>query len=288
MAEIELNQVDFVYQPGTPFEVAALHNINLTIESNSYMAIVGHTGSGKSTLIQLLDGLLQPTAGRLTVAGKTIDVNSSNRELAQLRQNVGIVFQFPENQLFEETVIKDIAFGPQNFGKSEPEAIELAMQAMHQVGLADDLATRSPFELSGGQMRRVAIAGVLAMQPQILILDEPTAGLDPRGQHEIMDLFARLQQEQQLTVVLVTHQMEDAAKYADMVAVMNHGRIVKVSSPREIFIDPDWLKANHLMVPKTTEFAQKLQQHGFHFDPFPMTVAELAQQVSQQLESGAQ
>lgn len=287
MAEIEFNEVEFVYQPGTPFEVSALRNVNLTIESNSYTAIVGHTGSGKSTLIQLLDGLLKPTSGHLSIGQAQINANSTNRQLAQLRQHIGIVFQFPENQLFEETVIKDIAFGPQNFGKGELEARHLAANAMKLVGLDDSLAQRSPFELSGGQMRRVAIAGVLAMQPHTLILDEPTAGLDPRGQREIMELFANLQQQQQLTVILVTHQMEDAAQYADKVVVMNHGEVVKVGTPREIFVDPVWLQQNHLMVPKTTAVAQQLQQRGFSFDPFPMTVTQLAQQVKQQLESGA-
>lgn len=287
MAEIKFDEVGFVYQPGTPFEVNALRNINLTIEPNSYTAIVGHTGSGKSTLIQLLDGLLKPTSGQLFIGPTKIDANSSNRQLAQLRQHVGIVFQFPESQLFEETVIKDIAFGPQNFGKSETQALQLAAEAMQLVGLDTSLSERSPFELSGGQMRRVAIAGVLAMQPQTLILDEPTAGLDPRGQREIMELFANLQRQRQLTVILVTHQMEDAAQYADKVVVMNHGEVVKVGAPRDIFVDPAWLQANHLMVPKTTAFAQQLQQHGFSFDPFPMTVTELAQQIKQQLESGA-
>ncbi|WP_137597202.1 energy-coupling factor ABC transporter ATP-binding protein [Paucilactobacillus kaifaensis] len=287
MAEIEFNEVGFVYQPGTPFEVSALRNINLTIESNSYTAIVGHTGSGKSTLIQLLDGLLKPTSGRLLIGQSQIDANSTNRQLAQLHQHIGIVFQFPENQLFEETVIKDIAFGPKNFGKSESQARELALEAMELVGLNADLSERSPFELSGGQMRRVAIAGVLAMQPHTLILDEPTAGLDPRGQREIMELFASLQQQQHLTVILVTHQMEDAAQYADKIVVMNHGEVVKVGTPRDIFVDPIWLKNNHLMVPKTTAFAQRLQQRGFSFDPFPLTVAELAQQIKQQLESGS-
>lgn len=287
MAEIKFDEVGFVYQPGTPFEVNALRNINLTIESNSYTAIVGHTGSGKSTLIQLLDGLLKPTSGQLFIGPTKIDANSSNRQLAQLRQHVGIVFQFPESQLFEETVIKDIAFGPKNFGKSETQALQLAAEAMQLVGLDTSLSERSPFELSGGQMRRVAIAGVLAMQPQTLILDEPTAGLDPRGQREIMELFANLQRQRQLTVILVTHQMEDAAQYADKVVVMNHGEVVKVGAPRDIFVDPAWLQANHLMVPKTTAFAQQLQQHGFSFDPFPMTVTELAQQIKQQLESGA-
>lgn len=287
MAEIKFDEVGFVYQPGTPFEVNALRNINLTIESNSYTAIVGHTGSGKSTLIQLLDGLLKPTSGQLFIGPTKIDANSNNRQLAQLRQHVGIVFQFPESQLFEETVIKDIAFGPKNFGKSETQALQLAAEAMQLVGLDTSLSERSPFELSGGQMRRVAIAGVLAMQPQTLILDEPTAGLDPRGQREIMELFANLQRQRQLTVILVTHQMEDAAQYADKVVVMNHGEVVKVGAPRDIFVDPAWLQANHLMVPKTTAFAQQLQQHGFSFDPFPMTVTELAQQIKQQLESGA-
>lgn len=287
MSTIEFNGVNFSYQVGTPFEVNALHDINVRISDRSYTAIVGHTGSGKSTLIQLLDGLIRPTTGTIKVGNVTISSTSSNSELGKIRSKIGFVFQFPENQLFEETVLKDISFGPQNFGKSEDEAIVLAKEAMQLVGLDDSLAQRSPFELSGGQMRRVAIAGVLAMKPEILILDEPTAGLDPRGQRETMQLFSQLHRENNINVILVTHQMEDAAAFANQVLVMNDGNLVKAGSPNEIFSNPEWLIENHLTIPKTTKVANELTKGGFIFDPYPLTLEELSRQVAKQLESGS-
>lgn len=288
LPKIEFKQVAFTYQPNTPFAVKALDHINLKIPENSYTAIVGHTGSGKSTIIQLLDGLLLPTSGSIRVDENVISAASSNAQLGRIRSQIGIVFQFPEAQLFEETVLKDIAFGPRNFGKSEEEAFALAREAMQLVGLDADLAERSPFELSGGQMRRVAIAGVLAMKPSILILDEPTAGLDPRGQRETMQLFERLHVDQHVTVILVTHQMEDAAQYADQIAVMNGGQLVKVAEPAEIFANPQWLKDNHLTVPKTTQMAHELERGGFTFNPYPLTLEQLAVQIKRQLESRTQ
>lgn len=287
MSTIEFNGVNFSYQVGTPFEVNALHDINVRISDRSYTAIVGHTGSGKSTLIQLLDGLIRPTTGTIKVGNETISSTSSNSELGKIRSKIGFVFQFPENQLFEETVLKDISFGPQNFGKSEDEAIVLAKEAMQLVGLDDNLAQRSPFELSGGQMRRVAIAGVLAMKPEILILDEPTAGLDPRGQRETMQLFSQLHRKNNINVILVTHQMEDAAAFANQVLVMNDGNLVKAGSPNEIFSNPEWLIENHLTIPKTTKVAKELTKGGFRFDPYPLTLEELSRQVAKQLESGS-
>lgn len=285
MPAIEFKQVGFTYQPNTPFAVEALTDINFTIDRGSFTAIVGHTGSGKSTIIQLVDGLLKPTQGQIVIDKQVIDAGATNAQLGQIRQHIGFVFQFPESQLFEESVIKDIAFGPQNFGKTQEQAFDLAREVMALVGLDDSLAERSPFDLSGGQMRRVAIAGVLAMKPQILILDEPTAGLDPRGQRETMQLFNKLNREDHVTVILVTHQMEDAAQYADQVIVMNGGQLVKTAHPSEVFADPDWLLQNHLAVPKTTQMAYQLAKGGFHFDPYPLTVDQLANQVADQLES---
>ncbi|WP_057889749.1 energy-coupling factor transporter ATPase [Paucilactobacillus oligofermentans] len=276
VGQIEITNVDYKYQPDTPFESIALQEINFAVEQGTYTAVIGHTGSGKSTLIQLIDGLIKPTTGEVTVVDKHVTPDSSGKELDQLRKNVGIVFQFPESQLFEETVIKDIAFGPKNFGKSDTEANEIASRAMKLVGLSDDFAEKSPFDLSGGQMRRVAIAGVLALEPDILILDEPTAGLDAAGQEQIMTLFKELNVEHGITIILVTHNMEDVAKYADQVYVLNHGKIVKSGGSREIFADQQWLNDNYLTVPVTTRIAQKLINKGYHFDEFPLTVEELS------------
>ncbi|MFC6294265.1 energy-coupling factor ABC transporter ATP-binding protein [Lactiplantibacillus daoliensis] len=280
---IDFKQVDFTYQPGTPFETKALTDINLTIPDGSYTALIGHTGSGKSTLLQHLNALLKPTSGTVTIGERVITPATSNKDLKSLRQQVGIVFQFPENQLFEETVVKDIAFGPQNFGVSETEALETAEKMLTLVGLDKSLLDRSPFDLSGGQMRRVAIAGVLAMQPKILVLDEPTAGLDPQGRLDMMEMFARLRREQGLTVVLVTHQMDDVANYADHVIVMDQGRVVKTGTPQEIFKDPQWLVEHQLGLPKTTAFAQQLMAKGLQFNPIPLTEDQLAAALVAQL-----
>ena len=280
---ITFKQVEFTYQPGTPFETKALTDINVTIPDGSYTALIGHTGSGKSTLLQHLDALLKPTSGTVTIGDRVITPTTSNKDLKRLRQHVGIVFQFPESQLFEETVAKDIAFGPQNFGASEADALKLAAKMLTLVGLDTDLLQRSPFDLSGGQMRRVAIAGVLAMQPKVLVLDEPTAGLDPQGRLEMMDMFARLRHEQQLTIVLVTHQMDDVANYANNVIVMDHGRVVKTGTPQAIFKDPQWLAEHHLGLPKTTAFAQQLIARGMTFDEMPLTEDQLAAALVKQL-----
>ncbi|BDZ30401.1 energy-coupling factor ABC transporter ATP-binding protein [Lactiplantibacillus sp. WILCCON 0030] len=284
---IDFKQVDFTYQPGTPFATKALTDINVTIPDGSYTALIGHTGSGKSTLLQHLDALLKPTSGTVTIGERVITPTTSNKDLKSLRQHVGIVFQFPENQLFEETVAKDIAFGPQNFGVSEADALKTAAKMLALVGLDASLLERSPFDLSGGQMRRVAIAGVLAMQPKVLVLDEPTAGLDPQGRLDMMEMFARLRHEQHLTVVLVTHQMDDVANYADHVIVMDQGRVVKTGTPQAIFKDPQWLVEHQLGLPKTTAFAQQLMAKGMQFDPVPLTEDQLAAALVQQLPASA-
>jgi energy-coupling factor transport system ATP-binding protein len=215
--DIHFEKVDFTYQPNTPFEQRALFDLNLTIKDGSYTAIVGHTGSGKSTLLQHLNALVKPTRGTVKIGDRVITPETDNKNLKPIRKKVGIVFQFPEAQLFEETVERDIAFGPQNFGVSEADAKELARKMITMVGLEESYLQRSPFELSGGQMRRVAIAGVLAMEPEVLVLDEPTAGLDPQGRREMMAMFEQLHKEQGMTIVLVTHLMDDVANYADHV-----------------------------------------------------------------------
>lgn len=277
---IHIEKLNYVYQSGTPFSHRALTDVSLDIADGSYTAIIGHTGSGKSTLLQHLNGLLKPTAGTLTVAGNKITPETKNKELNELRRHVGFVFQFPEAQLFEETVLEDIAFAPKNFGKSDEEAEDLAAKMAELVGLPASVLQNSPFELSGGQMRRVAIAGVLAMEPQILVLDEPTAGLDPKGRLEMMEMFERLHQQQNLTIILVIHQMNDVANYADHVLVMEEGRLIADSTPQEVFSDPKWLKGHHLGLPQTTAFAAKLADKGVPFKNLPLTEEQLAAQLA--------
>lgn len=284
--DITFDHVSFTYQAGTPFAGDGLKDISTTIKGGDYTAIIGHTGSGKSTLLQHLNALLKPTSGTVTIGDRKITPETNNKNLKPLRQKVGMVFQFAENQLFEQTVERDIAFGPMNFGVPEKDAKALAAQMVKLVGLPDDILQQSPFDLSGGQMRRVAIAGVLAMQPEILVLDEPTAGLDPAGRLEMMTMFKKLHDEQGLTIVLVTHQMDDVADYADRVLVMEHGALVRQGTPREIFADPDWLRQKQLGLPKTTAFAERLQKRGFTFNQMPLTASELADDLMPQLGGG--
>lgn len=240
--DIRFEKVSYVYQPNTPFEQRALFDIDLAIKEGSYTALVGHTGSGKSTLLQHLNALLKPTAGQVKIGDRLITPDTDNKNLKPVRKKVGIVFQFPEAQLFEETVAKDIAFGPQNFGVGEEEALKLAAEMLSLVGLDESYLDRSPFELSGGQMRRVAIAGVLAMQPEVLVLDEPTAGLDPAGRKEMMDIFWRLHKERGMTIILVTHLMDDVANFADYVYVLEKGQVVNSGTPQVVFQNVNWLK----------------------------------------------
>lgn len=278
--DIRFEEVNFTYQPKTPFEQRVLFDINLEIPSHSYTAIVGHTGSGKSTLLQHLNALLKPTSGRVILGDREITPETTNKNLKPLRKKVGIVFQFPESQLFEETVAKDIAFGPKNFGVPEEEAMRLAAEMIELVGLDASYLDRSPFDLSGGQMRRVAIAGVLAMEPEVIILDEPTAGLDPKGRKEMMDMFYRLHKDKGLSIILVTHLMDDVAEYADYMIVLEKGKIQKDGHPREIFSDYAWLKEKQLGVPSATEFAFRLMDEGVQFSQLPLTVAELADELT--------
>ncbi len=273
---ISLKQVSFTYQAGTPFEGRALFDISLEIKDGSYTAFIGHTGSGKSTIMQLLNGLNLPSQGTVIVDDLEIKPDSKNKDIKSVRQKVGLVFQFPESQLFEETVLKDVAFGPQNFGVSKEKAEKIARQKLAQVGLTADLFEKNPFDLSGGQMRRVAIAGILAMEPKILVLDEPTAGLDSKGRRELMELFARLHQEGQ-TIVLVTHLMDDVANYADQVFVLEKGHLVASGKPKEIFQEVDFLESKQLGVPKITKFAQKMQERGLVLESLPITINEFVE-----------
>jgi energy-coupling factor transport system ATP-binding protein len=277
--DIRFEQVGFTYQPNSPFEQRVLFDIDLAIKEGSYTALVGHTGSGKSTLLQHLNALLKPTSGTVSIGDRVITAETNNKNLKPIRQKVGIVFQFPEAQLFEETVERDIAFGPKNFGVPEKEANRLAAKTLEMVGLDESYLQRSPFDLSGGQMRRVAIAGVLAMEPEVLVLDEPTAGLDPQGRKEMMEMFARLHHENKITIVLVTHLMDDVADFSDYVYVLEKGTLVKQGTPREVFQEVEWLQAKQLGVPTATAFAQKLVTRGIHFDSLPLTSKELAEML---------
>ena len=277
--DIRFKQVGFAYQAGTPFEMRALHDVTFSVKDGSYVAIIGHTGSGKSTILQHLNALLKPTEGIVELGDKIIDSTTGNKDLKPLRKKVGIVFQFPEAQLFEETVEKDIAFGPKNFGVSEEEALNIAAEVVKTVGLPEEVLKKSPFDLSGGQMRRVAIAGVLAMKPEVLVLDEPTAGLDPKGRLEMMEMFYKLNKEQNMTIVLVTHQMNDVSDYADHVVVIESGKVVKEGSPKEVFADASWLLEKQLGVPTTLAFVEKLKEKGWSTDKMPLTLDELADAI---------
>ena len=276
---IILDNVSYTYQEGTPFASAALSDVSLTIEDGSYTAIIGHTGSGKSTILQLLNGLLVPTDGSVRVFDTLITPTSVNKQIRQIRKQVGLVFQFAENQIFEETVLKDVAFGPQNFGVSVEEAEAIAREKLALVGIDELLFNRSPFELSGGQMRRVAIAGILAMEPRILVLDEPTAGLDPIGRKELMTLFKKLHQDG-ITIVLVTHLMDDVAEFADQVYVMEKGKLVKGGKPSLVFQNVEFMEKIQLSVPKITRFAQRLVDRGISFEQLPITIEEFKEFIN--------
>ena len=276
---IILDNVSYTYQEGTPFASAALSDVSLSIEDGSYTAIIGHTGSGKSTILQLLNGLLVPTEGSVRVFDTLITPTSVNKQIRQIRKQVGLVFQFAENQIFEETVLKDVAFGPQNFGVSVEEAEAIAREKLALVGIDESLFERSPFELSGGQMRRVAIAGILAMEPRILVLDEPTAGLDPIGRKELMTLFKKLHQDG-ITIVLVTHLMDDVAEFADQVYVMEKGKLVKGGKPGLVFQNVEFMENIQLGVPKITRFAHRLAERGVSFKQMPITIEEFKEFIN--------
>ena len=276
---IALENVSFTYQEGTPLASTALSDVSLTIEDGSYTALIGHTGSGKSTILQLLNGLLVPSQGSVRVFDTLITSTSKNKDIRQIRKQVGLVFQFAENQIFEETVLKDVAFGPQNFGVSEEDAEKIAREKLALVGIDESLFDRSPFELSGGQMRRVAIAGILAMEPAILVLDEPTAGLDPLGRKELMNLFKKLHQSG-MTIVLVTHLMDDVAEYANQVYVMEKGSLVKFGKPSDVFQDVVFMEEVQLGVPKITAFCKRLADRGVSFKRLPIKIEEFKESLN--------
>ena len=259
---IVIEHLNYVYMQGGPYETKALDDVSLTIHDGEFVGLIGHTGSGKSTLVQHLNGLILPTSGQITVDG--MDLADKNTDKRAIRRRVGLVFQYPENQLFEETVAKDIAFGPKNLGLDEAEIDRRVRTAMRRVALDyDKLSQRSVFELSGGQMRRVAIAGVLAMEPQTLVLDEPCAGLDPKGREEILGLISDVHRESGATIVMVSHSMDDVAALAERVIVMNHGKVAMDGAPREVFSRGEELRAIGLDVPQAVELAQKLREKGF-------------------------
>nr|PZN05156.1 MAG: energy-coupling factor transporter ATPase [Bacillota bacterium] len=275
---IVVKNLTHVYMPGTPFESVALRDVNWKVEDGEFWGLIGHTGSGKSTLIQHLNGLLKPTSGEVIVDG----VNLSDRgvNLREIRQKVGLVFQYPEHQLFEETVEKDVAFGPRNLGLPEDEIARRVKEAIELVGLKyDEIKDRSPFELSGGQMRRVAIAGVLAMKPKVLILDEPTVGLDPRGRDEILGQIVEFRKKQNMTVILVSHSMEDIAKLVDKIAVMHKGRMVDSGTPKQIFKNYEALASMGLDIPQVTHLMIKLKNRGKDVATDVMTVEEAEAEV---------
>ncbi len=259
---IVIEHLNYVYMTGGPYETKALSDVNLTIHDGEFIGLIGHTGSGKSTLVQHLNGLIMPTSGRVLVDG--MDLADKGTDRRAIRQRVGLVFQYPENQLFEETVEKDIAFGPKNLGLDDAEIDRRVRDAMRRVALDyDRLHERSVFELSGGQMRRVAIAGVLAMEPQVLVLDEPCAGLDPRGREEILGLIKKLHEEAGTTIVMVSHSMDDVASLAERVIVMNHGELVMDGAPRDVFACGEELRGMGLDVPQAVQLADKLRERGF-------------------------
>lgn len=275
--DIQFKNVSYAYEAGTPIQHTALNNINLTIQPHKFTAIIGKTGSGKSTLVQHLNALLKPTEGVVRIGNRSITPTTGNAQLKELRKKVGTVFQFPEAQLFGQTIAEDIMFGPKNYGVKPDDALAIAERTLEMVGLDASYLDRSPFDLSGGQQRRVAIAGVLALEPEVLVLDEPTAGLDPKGQAEIMQLFNRLNTEMGTTIILVTHQMEQVAEFADDVIVMEAGTIAKQGTPRAIFADLAILAKNHLHVPRTVAFSSQLEkEYGWRLPEMPLTTDDLA------------
>ena len=261
---IILDKVNYTYSPGTAYEKHALKDISLTIEDGQFIGVIGHTGSGKSTFIQHLNGLMKAVSGVIYYNGENI--YDKDYDLRQLRNKVGLVFQYPEHQLFETTVFQDVCFGPKNQGLSREEISQRAGEALKAVGMPEELWEQSPFELSGGQKRRAAIAGVLAMRPEVLILDEPTAGLDPKGRDEILDQVAEMHRSMHMTVILVSHSMEDVANYVDRLIVMNHGRVMLDGTPREVFRHYKELESVGLAAPQVTYLMHELRKKGLPVD----------------------
>ena len=274
---IKVQNLEYTYMKDTPYEKTAVHNVNMELRQGEFVGLIGHTGSGKSTLIQHLNGLLKPTSGEILVDG--VNIADKEVKLRELRFKVGIVFQYPEYQLFEETVIADIAFGPKNMGLSSSEAEKRAYEAMELVGLPAELAEKSPFELSGGQKRRAAIAGVLAMQPEVLILDEPAAGLDPHGRNEILNRIAYMHKEKNMTILLVSHSMEDIAKMADRVIVMKNGTVAAEGSVHDIFSMGKGLSSINLDVPQITKLVDILRSRGYSLPDDIYTVSRAKEEI---------
>lgn len=280
---IKVENLTHVYMKDTPFETKAIEGVNLRIEEGEFFGLIGHTGSGKSTLVQHFNGLLKPTEGKVIIDGVDIS-KAKGEELKKIRSRVGLIFQYPEHQLFEETVYKDVAFGPTNMGLSPEEVDERVKEALHMVGIDfETVKDRSPFELSGGQMRRVAIAGVLAMKPKVLVLDEPTAGLDPKGRNEILERIKSLQRDLNLTIILVSHNMEDIAKLVDRIGVMYKGRLVLAGPPKYIFQQADTLKELGLGVPQVTELMIQLKAKGRNVKTDIFTVEEAERELEKVL-----
>lgn len=272
-----LNHVNHIYGEDTELAVAALKDIHLEIPDGQFIGLIGHTGSGKSTLVQHLNGLLKPTSGQILFHGR--DISDKDFDKKELRSKVGLVFQYPEHQLFEVTVFGDVCFGPANLGLSKKEVEMRAYTALKQAGVKEEQFYQSPFELSGGQKRRVAIAGVLAMQPEVLILDEPTAGLDPKGREEILGQIKKLQKEMGITVILVSHSMEDVAEYVDRIIVMNRGEVMFDDVPKKVFCHYEELEKIGLAAPQVTYMMHRLNQEGFSFDTGVTTIAEAKQEI---------
>ncbi len=274
---IKIEHLNYTYSTGTAFEKHALKDINLEIPNGQFIGLIGHTGSGKSTLIQHLNGLLKGTSGTIYYDGESI--YGEGYQMKDLRSKVGLVFQYPEHQLFEIDVFHDVCFGPKNLGLSMEEVEERAREALDQVGLGHEFYKKSPFELSGGQKRRVAIAGILAMKPEVLILDEPTAGLDPKGRDEILDQVARLHRERKITVILVSHSMEDVANYVERIIVMNRGEVLFDQTPAAVFAHYKELEAVGLAAPQVTYVTQKLKETGWDIDTSVTTIEEAKQAI---------
>ena len=285
-AIIRTENLSYVYSEGTPYEHRAIDNVNIEIEKGSFVGLIGHTGSGKSTLIQHLNGLIKPTSGKVFVDGE--DIWEKPKEIRKFRFKVGLVFQYPEHQLFEETVRKDIAFGPKNMGLSDEEVEERVLEAAKHTGLTADYLEKSPFELSGGEKRRVAIAGVLAMKPEVLILDEPTAGLDPKGREFILSEIKAYHESTGATVILVSHSMEDVARFASHVLIMNHSKAVMYGKTREIFKRVDELCEIGLEVPQISRVFAKLREKGYNVPESVLTVSEAKEAVLDLLKKGGE
>ena len=285
MHKLTLRGVSYVYSKNTPFEKRALFDVSVGFEAGKITGLIGHTGSGKSTLVNLLNGLYRPTEGEVLLDGKNIW--EDKRELPSIRFRVGLVMQYPEYQLFDETVFRDIGFAPRNQGLSEEEIEMRVREAAHFTGIGEDLLLKSPFELSGGQKRRVAIAGVLAMRPEVLVLDEPAAGLDPRGRSEILGGLVRYAREKKVTVILVSHSMEDMATYCDNVVVMSEGRLFKAASVDEIFSDAEALVSVGLDVPEIMRIAMGLREKGIHLDGTLYTVEGVKEAILRYRREGA-